>query len=526
MAIAVRTAVSPAPLSALLKRLHPKQAPMKHDRRRNVTVQTIRNIRWQVRKVLERYENELRRHRVPLSASWDGLLGRLPVAQHRYQLISFARYASGLAIEPKGVDDALAEGFLASLRNDAFIKNPSLIDRRMRLAWNRAAREIPGWPQQRLSLAYKRPGYCLKWDEVPESYRQDVEALLDHLARKTGRLRGGPRRALRPESIIKRRFQLLQAVSISHRRRGDLAEIASLRDIIDLDRAASILEFFLEQHAGEPGSQSTGMLDLFIIIAKHWAKVDAAWLEELMSFRDTAGCTAIGLTEKNRNLLLQFNSERNLGALLHLPARLARAICAKKTITEADALSVQSAVLIEIELMTAIRLKNLTRLRPDTHLVPLRDNEEDRMILVLVEGETKNREPGQFPLPSATADLIRFYIDKCRPLLSQDPAGWLFPGEKPGTHKNRTHIGRQITKTIFKHTGLQLNTHAFRHLLSKLHLKENPGELEIIRRFLGHKRIETTMNAYVGFNAEAAVQRVDSVILRLREALPDTEGDQ
>jgi site-specific recombinase XerD len=499
---------------------------MRHDRRRNVTVQTIRNIRWQVRKAVERYKNELRRHRLPLAPSWDYLLALLPGPQQRYRLVTFARYASGMGVEPPDVDDDFASTFLASLRSDPFMKDPSALDRRMRLAWNRAAREIPGWPQHRLSLAYKRPGYCLKWDEVPESYRQDVEALLAHLARKTGRLRGGPRRALRPESIIKRRFQLLQAVSISHRRRGDLAQIASLRDIIDLDRAASILEFFLEQHAGEPGSQSTGMLDLFIIIAKHWAKVDAAWLEELTSFRDSAGCTSIGLTEKNRNLLLQFNSERNLGALLHLPARLARAIRAKKTITEADALSVQSAVLIEIELMTAIRLKNLTTLRRDTHLVPVRDSEEDRLTLVLVEGETKNREPGQFPLPSATADLIRFYIDKCRPLLSQDPAGWLFPGEKPGTHKNRTHIGRQIKNTIFKHTGLRLNTHAFRHLLSKLHLKENPGELEIIRRFLGHKRIETTMNAYVGFNAEAAVQRVDSVILRLREALPDPEGDQ
>jgi len=234
----------------------------------------------------------------------------------------------------------------------------------------------------------------------------------------------------------------------------------------------------------------------------------------------------MGLTQKNSDLLLQFNSERNLGALLHLPGRLARAIRPKKTITESDALSVQSAVLIELELMTAIRLKNLTRLRPDTHLVTLRDGREDRMILVLVEGETKNREPGQFPLPSATADLIRFYLDKCRPVLSQDPAGWLFPGEVPGTHKNPTHIGRQIKKTIFKHTGLRLTTHVFRHLVSKLHLKENPGELEIIRRFLGHKRIETTMNAYVGFNAEAAVQRVDSVILRLREELPDPEGDQ
>src|ERR1700719_1266895 len=73
--------VDPGPLRALLKRLHPKQAAMKHDRRRNVTVQTIRNIRWHVRRVLERYENELRRHRLPLSPSWENLLALLPVAQ-------------------------------------------------------------------------------------------------------------------------------------------------------------------------------------------------------------------------------------------------------------------------------------------------------------------------------------------------------------------------------------------------------------------------------------------------------------
>ncbi len=79
---------------------------------------------------------------------------------------------------------------------------------------------------------------------------------------------------------------------------------------------------------------------------------------------------------------------------------------------------------------------------------------------------------------------------------------------------------------MFAETGLKLTAHAFRQLIGMLHLREHPGELEVLRRFYNHRSIEVTVNNYAGFNQAAAVKRVDSIILALREAIPDPKADR
>ena len=77
--------------------------------------------------------------------------------------------------------------------------------------------------------------------------------------------------------------------------------------------------------------------------------------------------------------------------------------------------------------------------------------------------------------------------------------------------------------TIRKYVGIVVNPHLFRHFLAYMHLKEHPGEYEIVRLCLGHKRMETTLKFYAGFETEAAVRHYDEQIMRLRKPIGETQ---
>jgi integrase len=91
----------------------------------------------------------------------------------------------------------------------------------------------------------------------------------------------------------------------------------------------------------------------------------------------------------------------------------------------------------------------------------------------------------------------------------------LFPGRKGGPKAPHTLAG-QISKTIHAYTGLQINPHLFRHSAAKLHLDANPGEYEVVRRFLAHRSINTTTTFYTGLETAPAVRHYDNTILTLR----------
>ena len=59
-------------------------------------------------------------------------------------------------------------------------------------------------------------------------------------------------------------------------------------------------------------------------------------------------------------------------------------------------------------------------------------------------------------------------------------------------------LSGQITQRIVKATGLRITVHQFRHAAGALILQRRPGEYELVRRLLGHRNVQTTINAYVG----------------------------
>jgi site-specific recombinase XerD len=101
-------------------------------------------------------------------------------------------------------------------------------------------------------------------------------------------------------------------------------------------------------------------------------------------------------------------------------------------------------------------------------------------------------------LEKYVSNLIDEYVFDFRPaLLRGRNEDWLFPGQRQG-HKGKISFSGQITKRIHKATGLQMTVHHFRHAAGAIILKRRPGEYELVRRLLGHRNVQTTINAYIG----------------------------
>ena len=163
--------------------------------------------------------------------------------------------------------------------------------------------------------------------------------------------------------------------------------------------------------------------------------------------------------------------------------------------------------------MAPMRIKNLASLRLGTQV--LRDR-RNRMTLVLVEDETKNKVPLEVALPAPTVALLNLYLSDYWPLLGGDRCNFLFPGRDAGRAKCIDALRQQIATCLLKRCGQDMHPHLFRHLAAMLILTDNPGAYGQAQRVLGHKSIDTTISFYAGMEGSAAFRHYDAMVTRLR----------
>ena len=101
-----------------------------------------------------------------------------------------------------------------------------------------------------------------------------------------------------------------------------------------------------------------------------------------------------------------------------------------------------------------------------------------------------------------------------RPLLSHHAGDALFPRASEGEPRRQGNLGQALSDKIKRETGLTLNAHFFRHFAAFLFLCQRPGEYETVRRLLGHKTLQTTMDFYAEMTSKAAHDRYDEEVLQ------------
>jgi integrase len=286
-----------------------------------------------------------------------------------------------------------------------------------------------------------------------------------------------------------------------------------LAALLDPDIVERVLDDQWKREGDQPTVSTIDLAKKLVSVARFLECLDEAGLERLEDMRaNLEQYRHGGLTPKNLHLIRQILNDEVWDRVVNCPkALMLRARSLKDQAPLKAAITAQIAVAIAILTVAPVRASNLAAIRLDENLIKP-GGPQTSYWLVFPHYDVKNRVDLNFPLDEYLTDIIDEYVHEFRPALvhgSND--AWLFPG-KTGGSKDAHLFGIQITERIKKATGLRITVHQFRHATSAIYLKHRPGEYETVRRSLGHRRIQTTINFYCGLETVHATKLFGQIV--------------
>lgn len=295
----------------------------------------------------------------------------------------------------------------------------------------------------------------------------------------------------------------------------------SLRSLLDEEVIDAAMQRLDERANGESTDRPHKILNLLKVIGRDFLKLDAPVMGLIAD-----SCRALrpeqnGMHSKNiERLAPLLGDPRRLRQFFDLPERLMRRAIAMDELKggRQPALIAQYAVALELWQTVPVRIGNMVGLELERHFLTLAIREGHAMIVIPGE-EMKNGKPQTYPVMKRSCSRIRGYLDRFRPRLQGAANPWLFPGRN-GQHKHVVVLSGQISKLIKDELGLDFHAHLFRHLAGELYLTACEGDYEGVANLLGHEGTATARLYYTTPRVRAAVERLDTVVLRLGKKLP------
>ena len=450
----------------------------------------------------------------PLMPQWELLYRQLPDKRFRNGLSRFIHYANRRQVEPSQVDQALLDRFVADLEASGEVAQVTRRHRDTAVLWNRAVRQLPGWPQGLLAEPIvDRANKHLPWVAFSPEFQRDVERYLQWLGGADFLAEDAPPKGCRPSTLKTRREQLRIAASSLVASGVAVDEMTGLRCLVDPEKSRALLNHMVVANAGVKSTYIRGVATSLVALAK-WCNVDAKGLDAIKRLRSRLGSVQSGLTEKNRTLLRGFEDERKLHALLGLPAKLAAQARRSRLSPGRRAQRMQIALFLELLLNIPLRLQNLSQLELGKQLLRP-GGPTNPMQLVFTSGEVKNDQPMTFDIPTTVQTLLDEYWQQFRLLLEPGDSNFLFI-MLGGARKSADSLRDGVTKAVKRHVGIHMTPHQFRHLAAKLMLDANPGAYLLVQHFLGHKSIKTTIAFYAESQSRNAGRVYDGVLAERR----------
>jgi integrase len=456
-----------------------------------------------------------RRTREPLAPKWDDLRVLLPSTRFRAGLSRFMSYCSIEGTSPTEVTPTTFERFGVTVHTSSSVRQPQQVCRTARLLWNKAGAEIPGWPAAEVPVPNRSRRYAMDWGDFSSAFLSNVEAFLNRL--------GNPNvfaedyaRPVEPSTRAMRRGQIRQLATALVRSGVPAEEITSLASLVRPDNAERALRFLYDRAGGKKTKYLHQQAILLKTIARHWVKAEPGQVEALATFARNLTVKKIGMTDKNRARLRQFDNPGNVVALTGLCPRIFDEARRHDGGRRQDAHRFMLSFATHLLLNVPMRVMNLTGLDLDRHFVRTRVGGIVTTHIVIPGNEIKNDRPLEVELRADTARLFSIYCEDYRPRLASVESRWLFPNYE-GKRRNTRSFGTMISHFLLRETGIRINVHLFRHLGAKLYLAEHPGDIETVRLILGHANTSTTLMAYADLRTGPAFRRYDEFIANLDE---------
>jgi len=480
------------------KNFHPAQVGATERRVQNVRSLLLRAMRTAgLSTKLATYQSAMTED---WQALYDGLFGRY----EKTALSRFMRYCSKQGILPDDVNDAVSAAYLIALEQESLVKHPRRDHQTVCRVWSSMAVKIKGWPQTTLTVPrYEDRVYAITDNLIHPELLSAIDEYAQFL---TGsELFGGLAKGFRPASIKSTLGNIRRYLSALHHNGFDVWSLRGLEDMVTFSVFKQAMEWFWDRN-GKKTSKHIGEVAWTIrcIAVKH-LECDDETRDAYQKAIGTLRVQQVGLSEKNTASLAQFDDPKVVSRFLNYPDALFDE--ADKTKGQKSHLLAQAGAAGLILIFAPMRIKNLGNLRIDQNL-----NWIDNRLHINVPGHlVKNGVELSFILPPGPSDRIRDYIERYRSLFQPQANPYLFPGRKGP--KDQSAFRRLITNTLFKHTGIHLTPHQFRHVAAKLLLDARPGHYEVVRKLLAHKNLSTVYESYSGAETQAAVNLYDDVIL-------------
>jgi integrase len=485
-----------------------------HHARLGVTAKTVANHKSNVATALRWFgkEHHVSPRGVALSVGWATLRDGIDDRGRRARLYGLMRYCSGHSLMPASVDDAVVANYLRYRAETTSLAASTMAHRSIARAWNVSAGENPAWPAQRLTEPPVKAQAGPAWEEFPEGLRRDIDKYLVGL----GKIHRGPdgkrSRPCSPKTIKTRRAELVAVARMAVKIGTPIENLKSLAVLVHPDVAEPVLDTYWKNNGAEPKVYTIDLAWKLLSLARQTG-LDEAAIERLDDIRASLEERRHGgLTDKNLALIRQVLTEGIWSEVVSLPNALMRQARADQAHAPVKAaVTAQLAVAIAILSFAPVRLTNLVSIELEKNLIKP-GGPDSPFWLVFPHYDVKNRVNLEFDFDECFTRLIDEYLHEFRPtLLHGSNTACLFPGVA-GKPKTASMFSTQITERIQKATGLRITVHQFRHACGAIYLKHHPGDYETVKRLLGHRNIQTTINFYCGLETTQANEAFGKII--------------
>lgn len=461
--------------------------------------------------VLDRWKPRVNR-RKDLSPEWLSLFSELVRADKkfmRFGLSTFIFFLSQRGIAPDEVNCGHAAAYRDELVSTQLRKAPEETYRKAVLSWNRAGAAHAFWPQQKLSAPSRQTKIRPDLDDLPASFRNDLEAYLRSLSSPDPLADSGFRKPLRPASIKSRRDRAMLFAGALINSGIAAAEVTGLAALVRVKNVHQGLSWLFSQNGGEPLSSHVPLANDLVAIARGYVRAsdsDIAELERFAANLKRRFPRRRGMTEKNLDRLRVFRDKEALAKLLKLPEKLfERGLGCSNT--PKGQIMLRDAVMLAVLRNHPIRRKNLLNLRLGQNIQRTRTGSA---YLVISASDVKNSKNIEFEIAPGLLNMIDTYLAR-RP-----PSQWLFPspqGDKPLTD---VYARTRIPMIVKRELGFDVHIHFARHLAAFVFLENRPGHYEEVRRLLGHSSTSVTLDVYAGFETDSVGRRFADMLQDVR----------
>ncbi|MCA9310605.1 MAG: hypothetical protein KDA21_05315, partial [Phycisphaerales bacterium] len=304
-----------------------------------------------------------------LAPAWAALFDLQLSKRHSIGLSRLAHYCSREAVDPTAVDDRVIAALMTEVRETSLRRQIPKLHRETAKIWNELAADHPDLNLSTVSVpATKSLKTRVQMEELPESLREDYKNALSWFGGSDLFASGAREQPLSEGGLASFGNHVHAAIDALVKGGADPASLTSLAEVVTIDSVRRILRYRHEKADRKPSTFNTAIATVVVQIARDWVKVGDDQLTELKVLVAKLPRPKLAMTQKNRELLRQFDDPEVLRRMIALPGRLFAEAKKDPSQSKWTLAKLQSALAIAIGLAIPLRLSNLTILEFDRHL--------------------------------------------------------------------------------------------------------------------------------------------------------------